>query len=343
MRRRWDACRCVVAAAAHPQCHAAGVPLAVLSQDGPCRGRTHAGAQCVDGCLQRLGRGHARAVAQQHLLGHIQQFGVEGALGLGQQVLHSPARVATQALRHRDFGRLVDPLQAVAHQLAVGLMQVAGIGHQLCQAARVGIAHAQGAHPAVTLGQLDGRDGQHGQQAAQVAGGFKVEGAGRDLTGHATHRFNRLRKLPLLDELQRARHLRKPTDACAAVVALQDAGKVGHAALDALAVVFGVIGKRQQHQRLVVEQLGVNAQHRGARQHLGGGGAVAHVIRHHPQLLQPHDRVGREGAGRAVGLDGLRKVAHLHLRAAQHVVGVGKRGVLANQLLQGGDGARGLA
>ena len=90
-----------------------------LPQDGPCRGRTHAGAQCVDGCLQRLGRGHARAVAQQHLLGHIQQFGVEGALGLGQQVLHSPARVATQALRHRDFGRLVDPLQAVAHQLAV--------------------------------------------------------------------------------------------------------------------------------------------------------------------------------------------------------------------------------
>ena len=222
-------------------------------------------------------------------------------------------------------------------------MQVAGIGHQLGQTSCVGIAHAQGAHPAVTLGQLNGCDGQHGQQAAQVAGGFKVKGAGRDLTGHATHRLHRLRKLPLLDELQRARHFRKPTDACAAVVALQDAGKVGHAALNALAVVFGVIGKRQQHQRLVVEQLGVNAQHRGARQHLGGGGEVAHVIRHHPQLLQPHHRVGREGAGRAVGLDGLRKVAHLHLRAAQHVVGVGKRVVLANQLLQGGDGARGLA
>jgi len=61
------------------------------------------------------------------------------------------------------------------------------------------------------------------------------------------------------------------------------------------------------------------------------------------QVLQPGDGVGRDGAGHLVGGQRLLVVAQLELRAAQHVVGVGKRGVLANQLLQGGDGARGLS
>ena len=59
----------------------------------------HAGAQRVNGLLQWLGRGHACPVAQQHLLGHVHQLGVERSLGLCQQMMDGTGRVSVQALR----------------------------------------------------------------------------------------------------------------------------------------------------------------------------------------------------------------------------------------------------
>ena len=246
-------------------------------------------------------------------------------------------------MRHGALCGLVDALQAAADDFRVVRVVEAGIGHEFAQAPGVGVTHAQGFDPSRAFVQFNRRVGQHRQQAGQIACGFEVELAFQNFSGHAANPAHRLCHLALVNKPQRVHDLRKAPDAMAVGLSLKNAAKISDAAFDALVVFFVEVGKGQQHQRLVIEQLGFDAQDGGARQHLHRSGFVAHVIGHHAELLQPDDGVGGQRAGRSVGFNGLGEVACLHLGAAQHVIGVGKRGVFADQALQRGHGAPGLA
>lgn len=77
-------------------------------------------------------------MAQQHLLGHVHQLGVERSLGLCQQMMDGTGRVSVQALRDGGLGGFVDVDQAFAHKVAIRRVQVAvAFRQKLGQAARV--------------------------------------------------------------------------------------------------------------------------------------------------------------------------------------------------------------